>query len=169
MIITSKETVYNGYFKVQKVRFKQDGTELEREVFVRGHATAALLYDTARQEFILVRQFRPGAEAELLEIVAGMVDEGESPEEAIVREIEEETGYHIDKLQFINEFYSSPGGFTEMVHLYYAEVSQQPGSGGGASNEDEKIEIVRLSREAFLNMPLYDAKTLIALYWLQLQ
>ncbi|ARS34459.1 NUDIX domain-containing protein [Pontibacter actiniarum] len=169
MKIKNREKAYNGYFKIYKLTVEQEGETFTREQFDRGHAVAALVFDTERQEYVLTKQFRIGSESELVEIVAGMVDEGEEPETSIKREIEEEIGYHVDKLELLHTFYSSPGGSTEHVQLYYAEVSHQQHSGGGNSHEHEHIQIVRLSAEELEALVSQDAKTIVAQQWARLR
>jgi len=169
MKIKNREKAYDGYFKIYKLTVEQQGQTFTREQFDRGHAVAALVYDTRQQEYILTRQYRIGPEAELVEVVAGMVDANESPEESIKREIEEETGYATDKLQHLYTFYSSPGGTTEKVALYYAEVSHQHGAGGGNAHENEHIQLIRLSGKELEALQSPDAKTIIAQQWVRLQ
>ncbi|MDX5418270.1 MAG: NUDIX hydrolase [Hymenobacteraceae bacterium] len=169
MEIKKREKAYNGYFKIYKLTVEQHGHTFEREQFDRGVAVAAMVYDTKQEKYILTRQFRVGPEAELVEVVAGMVDEGESPETSIAREIEEEIGYGVDSLKHLHTFYSSPGGTTEKVYLYYAEVSHQHADGGGKDDEHEHIELVTYTREELLKEDFTDAKTIIAQQWVQLQ
>jgi len=169
MEVKDRKKVYDGYFKMYELTVEQDGHTFTREQFDRGTAVAALVHDTEKDSFILTRQFRIGSESELVEVVAGMVDAGENPEESIKREIEEEIGYHVDQLQHLHTFYSSPGGTTEQVLLYFAEVSKQHADGGGKADEHEKIEIVELTKDEFLQLKTPDAKTIIAQQWLQLK
>ncbi|MDX5483344.1 MAG: NUDIX hydrolase [Hymenobacteraceae bacterium] len=169
MKIKNREKAYDGYFKIYKLTVEQEGQTFTREQFDRGNAVAALVYDTKEQQYILTRQYRIGPESELVEVVAGMVDEGEAPENSIRREIEEEIGYDVDRLQHLHTFYSSPGGTTEKVELYYAEVSHQHAAGGGNDHENEHIEIVRLSPEELDQLRTPDAKTIIAQQWAKLQ
>jgi ADP-ribose pyrophosphatase len=169
MQIVHRARVYDGHFKLNKLTLKtQEGEELPREQFAPGHAVAALVFDTQQQHYVLTRQFRVGAERELLEIAAGMIDKDESPETAVRREIQEELGYDIDQLTLIATVWSSPGVSAETIAVYYAEASRQSGQGGGLAAEHEQIEIVRLTREELAKEALLDAKTLLAVQWAQL-
>jgi len=169
MQIVHRERAYDGHFKLNKLTLKTaQGEELPREQFAPGHAVAALVFDTQRQHYVLTRQFRVGAERELLEIAAGMIDKGESPETAVRRELHEELGYEVDELTEITTMWPSPGTSAETIVVYYAEVSRQTGAGGGLAAEHEQIEMVRLTREELLAEKLQDAKTLLAVQWAQL-
>jgi ADP-ribose pyrophosphatase len=171
MKITKVETVYDGFYKLRKLTLNDGEEELVRERFEPGHAVAGLVFDTNKKQYVFVRQYRVGAEEEVLEVPAGMLDKkGETPEEALRREIEEELGYsEVDKLEFIVKIYPSPGADSETVALYYAEVSKRTGEGGGAEDENENISVVFLSWDEMLREKWTDAKTLIAVQWLQLQ
>ncbi|RZK23179.1 MAG: NUDIX hydrolase [Hymenobacter sp.] len=169
MEITQRRRVYDGHFKVSELTLRTNqGEELKRERFEPGHAVAALVFDTTKQQYLLTRQFRMGPEADLLEIAAGMIDQGEAPEESVRREIHEELGYEVDSLTPIVTMWSSPGVSGESIAVYYAEVSRQTGQGGGLAAEHEQIEIVPFTREALFAEPLPDAKTLLAVQWVQL-
>jgi ADP-ribose pyrophosphatase len=169
MQIVHRERAYDGHFKLNKLTLKtQDGEELPREQFAPGHAVAALVFDTQRQQYVLTRQFRVGAEGELLEIAAGMIDKDESPETAVRRELHEELGYEIDQLTEIVTMWPSPGTSSETIAVFYAEVSRQTGQGGGLADEHEQIEIVHLTREELAKEKIQDAKTMLAVQWAQL-
>lgn len=166
----NKETVYDGFFKLYKITYEDDGQTFDREVFVTGNAVAALMYDTQKDKFIFVKQFRPAVNQNMLELVAGILDkEGESQANAIIREIEEESGYAVDKLEPILNFYPSPGAFAEKLHLFYAEVSRKIGKGGGAENENENIKLVELTKAELKGKEFNDGKTVIAIQWAQLR
>ncbi|MCB2379441.1 NUDIX hydrolase [Hymenobacter sp. BT635] len=170
MNVTNRKILHDGHYKLSQLLVQTGGQQLKRERFEPGNAVAALVFDTQRQRYLFVRQFRVGSESELLEIPAGMLDkEGERPEEAMRREIQEELGYDVDRLTYITNFYSSPGGSSELLWLYYAEVSHQSGPGGGAIDENENIEVVALRYEELAAEPWQDAKTLIAVQWAQLR
>ena len=168
MQIIERSRVFNGHYKVNQLIVQDGDVQLKREQFAPGKAVAALVYDTARQVYVLTRQFRIGPEAEILEIAAGMIDGDEAPETAVRREIHEELGYEVDSLVPIVTMWSSPGVSGETIAVYYAEVSRQTGAGGGLAAEHEQIEIVPFTREALFAEPLQDAKTLLAVQWVRL-
>ena len=169
MQIIKRERVYDGHFKLNQLTLKTaEGQEMKREQFAPGHAVAALVFDTKKQHYLLTRQFRAGPERELVEIAAGMIDKGESPEAALRRELHEELGYETDQLTPIATVWSSPGGSAESVAIYYAEVSRQTGQGGGVASEQESLEVLTYTQDELLKLPLEDAKTLVAVQWWQL-
>jgi len=106
------------------------------------------------------------------DLVAGVLEADESPETTIRREILEEIGYEVRNLVYISSFYVSPGGSTERIILYYAEVDNEGkvSKGGGLESEHEDIRIEELALqgvEASLSSDQYqDAKTVIGLMWL---
>ncbi|MFC6998630.1 NUDIX domain-containing protein [Rufibacter roseus] len=166
MEITNKETVYQGHYRLQVYTVKSGQEEFKREVFQTGKAAAAIVYDTNKQKFIFAKQYRPAVEQEVLEAVAGMLDaDDEKPEEAIAREVEEEVGYEVDKLEYISEFYPSPGSCQEKIFLFYAEVSHKSGEGGGKDDENEDIKSVEMTAEELVSYNFVDAKTLIGVQW----
>lgn len=169
MEITQRRRVYDGHFKVTELTLRTaDGDNLPRERFEPGHAVAALVFDTSRQQYLLTRQFRIGLEAALTEIAAGMIDQGESSETAVRRELHEELGYEVDELTEIVKMWPSPGTSGETITVYYAEVSRQTGAGGGLAAEHEQLDIVPFTREELVAEPWQDAKTLLAVQWAQL-
>jgi ADP-ribose pyrophosphatase len=163
--IKNTERVYDGFIKVDKLTIeKPGGDDVTREVMVRKDAVAALVFDKIQNNYIFVRQFRPGPASDIVEIVAGTMDvDGETAENCVKREIEEEIGYKTDYLRYIASCYFSPGGTTEKVHIFYAEVSEKLSDGGGVG--DENIEIIRTDGDK-LFQHLNDSKTLIAIQWL---
>jgi ADP-ribose pyrophosphatase len=173
--VTDKKTVYDGYFKVEEYQIKDGDKEYTREVWERGNAVAGIVYDTVKEKYLFTKQWRPGAQGDMIEIVAGTLDiEGEKPEEALKREIVEEMGYKVDHMNHLKDFYVSPGGTTEVISLFYVEVSEKIGEGGGI--DDENIQVIEVDYlgpmgTLFWNMDegemippyqLIDAKSIIA-------
>ena len=169
MQIVQRTRVFDGHYKVNQLIVQDGDQQLRREQFAPGRAVAALVYDTARHVYILTRQFRIGPEANILEIAAGMIDGDEAPETAVRREIHEELGYEVDKLEEIECIWPSPGTSSEVITVYYAEVSRQTGAGGGLAEENENIEMVAFTWDALVAEPLRDAKTMIAVQWVRLR
>jgi ADP-ribose pyrophosphatase len=167
MEVLSKEKVYNGFFGVNKMKIKNsNGLEVTREQFELHDAVAGLIYNTEKQCFIFVKQFRVGPENIMLEVPAGKMDiEGESPEETLSREVEEEIGYKVDKVEHLYDYYPAPGSSNEKIYLFYAEVSEQISEGGGVETEDIEIveipvqEIYTKLKNGFFN----DGKSIIAI------
>ena len=156
--------------------------EQVNEVYFRPDAVAVLLVDPAAKQFLLARQFRlptflNGSEkGYLVETCAGLIDEGETPEQAARREVEEETGYPINEFEKIGGVYTSAGGITEFVHLFVASYNSDGphGKGGGKPGEGEDIELLEISfrdaRQQLKQGAVRDAKTLLLLqhYFLNL-
>jgi len=149
---------------------------VRRLSFERGDSAAALVFDPHRRTVLLTRQFRfptlekgPGW---ILELVAGTIEDGESPEDCIRREILEEIGYEGLSLERISTFYASPGGSSERVHLFHARVDalSKVAAGGGDTSEQEDIEVVEIPIEhvpaLLASGDVVDAKTMIGLQWL---
>jgi nudix-type nucleoside diphosphatase (YffH/AdpP family) len=166
-MIINREPKYKGYLNIDELTVKtKKGKEIKREVMRRKNAVAALVYNTETQKYIFVSQFRPGTGSDIIEIPAGVLDHaGEDPRDAMIREIEEEIGYGVDKITLIDEGFVSPGGTTEMISVYFAEVSDKVGKGGGVEGEDEEIDIIEMTREEMLNTRFKDFKTIIAVQW----
>ena len=95
------------------------GRETTREIVEHADCVAIIAVD-AEDKVLLVKQFRKPVEKELLEIPAGGIDPGESPEDAARREMQEESGYLPQKLERLGGFYSAPGYCTEYLSLYLA-------------------------------------------------
>ncbi len=182
-ILSRHEVFHRFVFRIDEVKLRHqrfDGgvNEITRLVLNRGDSVAMLLHDTANGVVLLCEQFRVPAYEKgpgwLLEVPAGMVDGEEDPAESARREAVEETGYSPRSLEKIGCVYLSPGGSSERIHLFYAEVSlaDKIAAGGGLISEGEDIRLVLLPVSEALklasNGKIADAKTLIALQWLAL-
>jgi GDP-mannose pyrophosphatase NudK len=142
------EVLSDDWYVLRKVTFricKSDGRweTQSREAYDRGNGATILLYDLTRATVILIRQFRlpsyvnGNSSGMLIETCAGLLDE-EEPEQCIVREAREETGYEVHGARKVFEAYMSPGSVTEILHFFVAEYSraQRAESGGGVEEED---------------------------------
>jgi ADP-ribose pyrophosphatase len=167
--VVEKETVYMGtIFDIVK-------DSKEHQFIKTPPGVAAMVYDTVKDKYIFVEQYRGAVDGKMLEIVAGKIDKGETPEEAVKREIVEETGYKVDRVDLLQEFYSCPGMMDEVVSLFYVEVSERIDEGGGVDDEEIKVvEVDKLgyggnifmeSGEGDMTPPyrVIDAKTIIAI------
>ncbi len=184
----SNTLVERGKFKVDEYKFsyeRGDGTKREqtRLVFERGDAAAVLLLNADTDSVVLVEQFRlPTLVARrrndrsvqngrLTEAIAGMIDGDESPEATIVRETKEETGYQIRNPKRICTFFASPGGSSERIFLYFAQVTNADKLGDGGGDGDEDITVVEWPISDLFrrleNGQIEDPKLAIAAYWLQ--
>lgn len=155
--ITDKKTVYEGHRKIEEVTIKNGEKEIKREVLKMGNGVGAIIKDTVKNKYIFVSQYRAGAEGLMVEIVAGKIDEGEKPEEAIKREIMEETGYKVDYVNHIKDFYTCPSGLDEIISVFYAEVSEQVNEGGGIGDEEisiVEVEMLGLGGRLFFEDPM---------------
>jgi len=182
--VISKERTFNGFFKIDRYclshRLFNGGwsQELQRELFVRGDASCVLPYDPVTDQVVLLEQFRIGAVGHnqtpwLLELVAGINDEGETPETVVRREGEEEAGIELGELKPICEYLVSPGGTNEKIYLFCGRVDATTASGiHGLEHEGEDIKVhVIPAKQAFeyvRNGRINNAASIIALQWLQL-
>lgn len=182
--IVEKSTPFQGYFRIDRYRLRHrrhDGGwtgEMTREVFERGHAAAVLLYDPGLDAVALIEQFRVGAMAAGLcawqiETVAGIIEPGETPEDVVRREAQEEAGAAVLDLVPIARYLVSPGGTTETCTLFCGRVDCS-GLGGhhGLAEEHEDIRVFVVPVDEALAMlgqeNTANAVTIIALQWLAL-
>ena len=182
--ITSRETLFQGFFRLGRYtlrhrRFAGDWTpSFTRELFERGHAAAVLLYDPLQDVLVLLEQFRIGALASghppwLIELVAGICDNDESPEITARRETLEEAGYQLTNMEKISTCLVSPGASSETVTLFCARIHARTDDGFYgvlAENEDIRTHIVPV-QEALAWLDSDDprvagAPVQIALNWL---
>ena len=184
--LLSQETCFKGFFTVNKYRVRhklyQGGRSeiFEREIFERGDAVVLMPYDPITDQVVLIEQFRVGAlnreqSPWLLEFIAGMFGEDESPEQVAIREAKEEANIDIkqEQLQFVSKFLLSPGGATEMAHLFLAKVDVSNLSGVyGLADEHEDILVRVMPRQQAMSLvengKINNAATIIGLQWLSL-
>lgn len=165
--------IYQGRvvsLRVDTVRLEPKGTEAIREVVEHAPGVTIVPMD-AQGMVILVRQFRTPAQQTLLECPAGTMEEGETPEQAVHRELLEETGYRAQRLVRLGGFWMSPGFCTEFMHAYLA-LGLEPGPAQQEADEDIQLERVPSSRipDLVRSGQVQDAKSIAALlmaYYLQ--
>ncbi|KTI33354.1 ADP-ribose diphosphatase [Enterobacter hormaechei] len=182
--IIARETLYSGFFSMELYRFRhrlfngEMSGEIKREIFERGHAAVLLPYDPVRDEVVLVEQVRIAAYDTsetpwLLEMVAGMIEEGESVEDVARREALEEAGLVVGRTKPVLSYLASPGGTTERSSIMVGEVDATTAEGiHGLADEDEDIRVHVVSRELAYQWveegKIDNAASVIALQWLQL-
>lgn len=184
--ILKEETLYKGFFELKRVQFKHklfaggDSGVVTRELLVKGAASAVIAYDPQQDSVILVEQVRIGAYQPnssqspwLLELIAGMVEKGEQPEEVALRESKEEAGVEISNLQHCLSVWDSPGGVVERIHLFVGKVDSSQARGiHGLAEENEDIRVHVVSREKayqWVNEGKIDnGIAVLGLQWLQL-
>jgi len=181
--LASRETVFKGYYQVDKLGFYHSlfggGTSelIDREMFVRGNVAAVLAYDPGCDCVALVEQFRIGAMNQpdnpwLLEVIAGMIEKGEEPEEVAIRESKEEAGLNLTEVQLIRRYLASPGCTPEEVFIYYAETDLSHVQGvHGLEEEGEDIQVHVVSADDAIKMldegQIKNSISIIALQWFQ--
>lgn len=183
--VVNREVKYEGIFRIVQnhVRHRKFDGEWSktytREILERRCAAAVLLYDPKLDQVVLIEQFRAGALSShknpwLIEIVAGIYHEDkEKPDEVAIREAEEEAGAKVTDIQPICDYFVSPGGSDEYIHLYCGKVdASQLGGIHGLPEENEDIRAFTLSREEAFKLTqegkIKTSPVIICVQWLQL-
>lgn len=178
--IIKEETLSDRKYPLRSYTFQRTGSkgkllEKKNEVYFRPDAVSVLLVDKVNRKFLFTRQFRlptylnGNDDGYLVEACAGLIDPGESAEEAAYREVKEETGYPIRDLKKIASLYTSAGGITEFQRLYIATYDSkgEHSEGGGIEQEGEDIELVEMGFDEARNIlqrgKFIDAKTIMLL------
>lgn len=165
----ARKSIYDGrMIRVQEWQVRlPNGREATREIVLHPGAVA-ILAEPQPDVVLLVRQFRAATGEVLLEVPAGKLDSGETPEHCAARELAEETGYHSKSARKLFEFFTSPGFADERIHLFHA-TDLTPGS--MKLDGDEFIDVQSYSRREVAGLLeqglIRDAKTLVALLWWQ--
>ncbi|MDP8052238.1 ADP-ribose diphosphatase [Pasteurella atlantica] len=184
--ILREETVYKGHFELKKVFFRHKlyaggmSGEVCRELLMKGAASVLIAYDPIKDNVVLIEQVRIGAyEPEskkspwLLELIAGMIDTNESPEEVAIRESKEEAGLTVENIQHALTVWDSPGGMAEKLHIYLGLVdTTNVGGIYGLEEENEDILVHIVSREIAYQWieegKIDNVIAVLGLQWLQL-
>ncbi|MFZ7229570.1 ADP-ribose diphosphatase [Avibacterium avium] len=184
--IIKEEPLYNGFFNLKKVYFKHklfaggESGVVTRELLVKGAASVVVAYDPDADSVVMVEQVRIGAynpqlsqSPWLLELIAGMVEEGEQPDEVAQRESQEEAGVQVEHLREVMSFWDSPGGIVERIHLFVGKVDSQKAQGiHGLVDENEDIRVHVIPRQTayewVCNGKIDNGLAVTGLLWLQL-
>lgn len=182
--IVARDTVYQGFFSLVRYQFRHrlfDGSmshKIVREVFERGHAAVLLPYDPVRDEVVLIEQIRiPAFDSSrtpwLLEMIAGVVEPGESVEQVARREAQEEAGIQVGRIKSVINYLASPGGTSERLSVMAGEVDARTAHGThGLPEESEDIRVHVVKREQAYRWVtegvIDNAASVIALQWLEL-
>jgi len=179
--IKKTELLSDNWYFLNKVTFdykmeEQDSETQVREVYDRGNGAVILLYNSAKKTVVLTRQFRlptflnGNTSGMVIEACAGLLDT-ENPEECIIRETEEETGYRLSSVKKVFQSYMSPGSVTEILHFFIGEYQSdmKVSEGGGLAEEHENIEVLEYSFNDAYQMiasgEIIDAKTIMLLQY----
>lgn len=163
--------IYNG--RVVKLRVDDvilpDGNTSKREILTHQGASAIIAI-TKENKIVFVKQYRKAIEQILLEIPAGLIDHGESPEETAIRELEEETGYTTDQISFVTSFYVTPGYTNEIINIYFTKHLKLL-TETKSNDDDEFVEVVELTlaevKTYMRDHQIHDAKTNYAILYLE--
>ena len=179
--IQKTELLSNNWYVLNKVTFDykmedHDSETQVREVYDRGNGAVILLYNLTKKTVVLTRQFRlptylnGNTSGMVIEACAGLLD-AENPEECIIRETEEETGYRLSSVKKVFQSYMSPGSVTEILHFFIGEYqpNMKVSDGGGLAEEHENIEVLEYPFQEAYQMitsgEIIDAKTIMLLQY----
>jgi len=162
-VIESRK-IYSGSFSLIRDTFKLDKKLIEKEIVV--HQPSIGLIPIINNDVVLVTQYRHPARKSILEIPAGKIEKGETPEQAAYREIEEETGYSAGRLKHLFNWYLAPGYNTELIRIFLA-TGLKKRVGSRDLDEDENICVKRMKLDSAVRKCLegdvVDCKTVAAM------
>mgnify|MGYP000107761784 FL=1 len=179
--IQKTELLSDNWYLLNKVTFDykmgdQDSETQVREVYDRGNGAVILLYNSTNKTVVLTKQFRlptylnGNTSGMVIEACAGLLD-AENPEECIIRETEEETGYRLSSVKKVFQSFMSPGSVTEILHFFIGEYqpNMKVSDGGGLAEEHENIEVLEYPFQQAYQMiasgEIIDAKTIMLLQY----
>jgi ADP-ribose pyrophosphatase len=182
--LLGEDVVYSGFFRIRRLTLQHRlfaggwSEPLVREVFERGDAVGVLPYDPESDTVVLIEQFRPGAirgddTPWMLELIAGVVEPGESDDDVVHREALEEAGCELAELEPIATVLPSAGACSEQVRLFCGRVrSTAAGAIHGLQEEGEDILVHAVPRVEALELlqqgRIPNGHTVIGLQWLQI-
>jgi len=183
VVVEKRETLFRGFYRMDKLHLRHRqfagglGPVITRELFVRPAAVGVLVYDADADSVLLIEQFRVGALDDAhpwqFEIVAGLIEPGEAPEDVVRREALEEAGVTLGAVEKVMDYLPSPGGSDERFGLYVAQSDLSLAGGiHGLPEEGEDIRVnvmsVNQAMAALQRGRINNAPCIIALQWLAL-
>lgn len=167
--ITSKE-IYNG--KIIHVTLDDvvldDGKKTKREVVYHNGGCCIALRDKDGKYF-MVKQYRYALGKDMLEFTAGKIEKGEDPDETILREAIEETGFEAINVHKLGTIVPTCGYSSEKISLYFGEAGRELGQ---HFDEHERITLYKYSfaeiKEMIKNGEIDDAKTIAAMFYIEM-
>ena len=181
-IIRRENLAANSKYKLENITYETPGRdgkpqENQCEIYHRPSGAVLLLFDPKRKKLLLTRQlrlptyFNGNESGDLIEVCAGITDEGETVEEGAMREAKEELGYQLKAVTKVMEAYLSPGGDVELAHFFVAEYhpDMKVGKGGGLEEEGENVTAIEMdyaeARAKLQQGGFRDAKTIMLLQY----
>ena len=175
---------YDGFIRIERadLAFEKFSGEMSGTVrryrYHRGDVAAVMIYDVGRDRVLLIRQFRYAVHARtgdgwVMECVAGIQEKGESIQTVARREVLEETGLKLAEQELLAEYFPSPGGCSDKIHLFLGTLEDPERSLGvhGVAQEEEDIQACWVPLSQALEMAragqIQDAKTLVGLHMLE--
>jgi len=176
--LVDSQVLSNAWARLVQYTFdyqRQDGQwqRQQREVYNRGDGAAILLYNLEQRTVILIKQFRMPVylndkQGFLIEVPAGVLEQ-DNPDQTVIDETEQETGYRVSSLNRLYSTYVSPGSITERIHFYTASYTpeQRVSAGGGLDAEGEDIEVIEVGFDEAMQWissgQIQDSKTVLLL------
>ncbi len=163
--LIKRDYIYRGkILDLSKNRFMSEGKgEVEIEI-VHHNGGVGVLPVFADKTVALVRQWRYALNRYSLEIAAGRIEQGQTPEQSALRELEEEVGFRARNLTKLCEFYVAPGYCEERLYVYLATELEESAQ---SLDDDEEIEVIRLPFTKALDLvrsrEIDDAKSIITI------
>ena len=158
--LVRKEIFKNSHITVYSEKLQLPNEKIVDWTFTGKREAVGIVASFDDDTVLMVKQYRPAVKKVTLEIPAGLIEDGEDPQEAALRELEEETGYKADKIEKICEFYNSPGITDGKFYIYYAKELKKTHQ---HLDEDEFLEVERISLKDMDIENFSDAKTMLAI------
>jgi len=183
--IKEKKVLHKGFIDVKEYTISDGETEVKREIIESPNSVSAIIYNTNTKKYIFVEQYRAGSNGIMVEVVSGEIEKSEKPEQTIKRKVMEETGYKVDYSNHITDFYISPNKMSQIISIFYCEVSEKINEGINNNTSIVEVEKLGLGGKLFFEDPstidmsadkennflppyqLIDAKSLVSVMWLE--